>query len=84
MEGPYNQTTYTIGTSINGATTVACAAVYAGEPGNYSLNYSTIREFFASDYIQFFIQTSNIGIGGPFVNVVTLENGSANLVQIAN
>ena len=83
-ENTFTQTTYTIGTSIDGGTTVACAAVYAGEAGFLSLNYSTIMEFSANDTIEFYMQTSAVGAGVIFDNIVTLVHGNASLVQIAN
>ena len=84
-EGTFNQTTYTVGTSINGGPLVSCGAVYAGEAGYLSLNYSTLMEFSANDYIQFYMKSSAVGGGGPiFDNIVTLVNGNADLVQIAN
>ena len=84
FENTFTQTTYTVGTSIDGGTTVACAAVYAGEPGYLSLNYSTLMEFSANDYIQFYMKSSAVGGNVIFNNFVTLVNGNADLVQIAN
>jgi hypothetical protein len=83
-EHTFNATTYTIGTSINSGTTVPCTAVYAGEAGFFSLNFNTIREFAVNDTIQFYMETSAVGAGGIFDNIVSLESGNANLVQISN
>lgn len=84
-ENTFNQTTYTIGTSFDGGVnTVACGAVFAGASGFFSLNYNALMEFSANDSIQFYMQTSAVGGIFPFDNVVTLVNGDANLVQIAN
>lgn len=83
-EGTFNATTYTIGTKVNSDSTVAGSAVYAGVAGYFSLNYNALVEFSAGDTIQFYIQTSATGGGDPFDNIVTLESGYANLVQIAD
>jgi len=81
-ENTFTQTTYTIGTSVNGATPVACAAVFAGETGFLSLNYSTLAVFSATDNIEFFMMSSAGNF--PFDNIVTMVHGNAYLVQIFN
>lgn len=82
-EGSFNQTTYTLGISINGGSTVAYAAVYAGEAGYFSLNYNTLVQLSANDSIAFYMEASNVGGGGSiFDNVVTMIRGDANLVQV--
>lgn len=81
-EDTFTITTYTFGLDINGVTTPA-AAVYVGEPGTFSLNYSTLIQLSANDQIQFYLEASNAD-GPPFANNVTLENGNAHVIQIAN
>lgn len=84
QESTFNHTLYTLGISLNGQSPVPAAAVYAGQAGELSLNYNVVGEFFANDYIQFSIKSSALGGSGEFNNVVTLIQGNANLVQIAN
>lgn len=83
-ESTFTQTTYTIGTSINGAAQVAQGAVFAGEPGQFSLNYNNLIQFNVGDTIRFYIEASALGIGSIFDNIVTLEQANANLTQIGN
>ena len=83
VEGPFTPATYTIGTKINAAAQVAQGAVFAGEPGQFSLNYNNLIHFSVNDSIQFYIEVSALG-GGLLDNIVTLEQANANLVQIGN
>lgn len=82
-EETFTQTTYTLGISTNGASPVASGAVYAGEPGAFSLSYSILGPFSTNDYIRFYMKPSAVGAGGPFENVVRVLNGNAHVVQIA-
>ncbi len=82
-EATFTQTTYTLGTSINGNTTAANAAVYAGEVGYFSLHYTFLVTLAANDSIAFYMQPSATGGDIIFDNVVTIVNASASLVQIA-
>lgn len=84
VEGTFTPTTYTLGMGINGNTPVSCAAVYAGEQGFFSLNFSDLLEFSTNDYIRFFLQSSIVGGDVTYDNPVTLESGNASIVQIAN
>lgn len=82
-EDSFTATTYTFGLDVNGVTTPV-SAVYVGEPGQFSINYSDIMAFSVSDTIQFYIEASAVGAGGPFDNIVTLINCNAYLTQISN
>lgn len=81
-EDTFTVTTYTLGLNVNGVTTPV-AAVYAGEPGHFSLNYNNLMEFSANDYVQFYMEASAAD-GPTFSNNITLENGNAHLIQISN
>lgn len=82
-ESTFTATTYTLGLNINGTTT-AVAAVYAGQPGLFSLSYNACLTFSVGDAVQFYIKTSATGGGNIFDNIVKLESGNANLLQIAH
>lgn len=81
-EDTFTITTYTFGLNVNGVTTPA-AAVYAGEPGFFSLNYSALMTLSVNDQLQFYMAAS-LADGPPFANNVTLENGNAHVIQISN
>lgn len=81
-EDTFTITTYTFGLNVNGVTTPA-AAVYVGETGTFSLNYSSIMELAVNDQVQFYLEAS-AAEGPTFTNNVTLENGHAHLIQISN
>ena len=81
-EGPFNPTTYTLGLNVNGFTTPV-GAVYAGEQGQFSLNYSGIMALSAGDSVQCDVEASYF-TGEPYGNNVTLENGNAYVMQISN
>lgn len=84
MEGTFTQTTYTVGTSINGSPTIEpYAATYCQQPGYFSLNYTTLQELSENDFVEFYIKSSATGGDPIFDNVVRLEKGTAYLVQIA-
>lgn len=82
LEDTFNTTTYRLGVNVNGVTT-ASAGTYAQAAGGYSLNYSTIKELAVNDTIQFYMEASNTDTP-PFANIVTLENGSAYVMQISS
>ncbi len=81
-EGSFNTGTYTLGLNINGVTT-SVAAVYAGDPGQFSLNYSSIMNLAAGDEIQWYLKASTAHTA-PFDNNVTLEHGYAYVMQIGS
>lgn len=83
-EDTFNQATYTLGISLNGAMPITQAAVFAGEPGHFSINYSDLVQLNTDDYIQFYIQSSIVGNSIEYDNLVTLEQGNAYLLQIGN
>ena len=84
-EASYAITTYTVGISINGGGVVDSAAVYTGQPGTFSISYSTLSTFSADDTVRFYMKTSNADGGPPFSDNVSLLTGtSANLIQIAD
>ena len=84
-EESYAITTYTVGISINGGGVVDSAAVYTGQPGTFSISYSTLGTFSVDDTVQFYMKTSNADGGLPFSDNVTILTGtSANLMQIAD
>jgi len=83
-ESTFTQTTYTLGINTNSGTTTAAAAVYAGEAGFFSLNFTTLVELSETNTIQFYMKASDVGGGGfIFENFVTMINGNANVLQIA-
>jgi len=81
-EDTFDITTYRLGLNINGITTPV-AAVYAGEPGQFSLNYSSLMQLSSGDEIQWYMQASQAS-GPAFSNNVTFEHGYAYLMQIAS
>lgn len=83
-EGGFNLTTYTFGFSVNNGSITEFAAVYASEPGSFSLNYSNLMQLSKHDKIKFYMKTSAIGFVQYFTNIVTLESGNAYLVRISS
>lgn len=83
FEGTFTQATYTLGISTDTGTPVAFAAVYVGEAGYFSLNYSGLVELSASDTLQFYMKASAVGGDFIFDNIVTMLNGNASIMQIA-
>lgn len=81
-EGIFTPTTYTLGFYLNGVTSPV-AAIFAGDPGNYTLNFSKIMQLSVNDSIRFYIQVSDTE-PSIFSNNVTFEAGNASLVQISS
>ncbi len=81
-EGTFTQATYTLGASTDGgATVVPVTAVYAGEPGFFSLSYNALVTYSASDTVQFYMKASALG-GGIYNNTVQIVSSNAYVMQV--
>lgn len=83
IEATFEQTTYTLGLTINGVTTPV-TSVYIGAPEYCSLNYTILKELSANDEIQWHMEVSDLGSYDGFRNIVSLINGGAYALQISN
>lgn len=82
MEATYTPTVYKLGVKIGSAAVTPVSAVYAADPGHFTLNLNDIVDLSDGETIQFYISASETEMG-PFANVVTLESGSAYVMQIS-
>lgn len=82
MEATYTPTVYKLGVKIGSADVTLVSAVYAADSGHFTLNLNDIIDLSNGETVQFYISASDTEMG-PFANVVTLESGSAYVMQIS-
>lgn len=82
MEATFTPTVYKLGVKIGSAAVTTVSAVYAADPGHFTLNLNDIIDLSDGETVQFYISASDTEMG-PFANVVTLESGSAYVMQIS-
>jgi len=83
-EGLFVPTTYTLGTKFNIDSIISQADVFAGEAGEFSINYSDLIQLNVADEMQFYIKVSAVGEDPPNNNHVELLRANANLVKIGS